>query len=196
MNLEKCNTIFQKISINECSFGKGVFASQNINKGEAILRFTGKVISLDEALAKGEKQANVLQIDTTKYIDIEEPGVTVNHSCNPNAGIFKTTVLVALISIYKGEEIFYDYSTTMSENLWTMECKCLSINCRKVIKDFHYLPPNVKKRYLDLGTVQDFIVGEHKQRTQILIAKIYPSLKIGLGVSNNYCDWELAKNCE
>jgi SET domain-containing protein len=172
MNLETFNTIFQKISIDECSFGKGVFASENINKGEAILRFMGKVITLDEALAKGEKEANPLQIDTTKYIDIGEPGVLVNHSCNPNAGIFKTNVLVALIDIYKGEEIFYDYSTTMSENLWTMECKCLSINCRKIIKDFHYLPANVKKKYLGLGTVQNFIVGEHKQRKKIPTAKI------------------------
>jgi|688.fasta_scaffold208275_3 SET domain-containing protein len=156
------------IFIDKCSFGRGVFAAENIAKGEVILTFSGRTITLDEALAKeGEKSGNPLQIDTKKYVDIEEPGVIVNHHCNPNAGIINTYTLVALIDICKGEQIFYDYSTTMSDNLWTMECGCSAINCRKIVKDFHYLPASVKEKYLKLGIVQEFIVKEHQ-----LISKI------------------------
>ena len=161
MKFQSLNTTYANTYIDKCSFGRGVFAAHNIRKGEVIMIFTGKLINLDEALAKKEEEANALQIDTKLYIDLEEPGVIVNHHCNPNAGIVNTNVLVALIDISKGDEIFYDYSTTMSENLWTMECGCSSSNCRKIIKDFHYLPAKVKEKYLKLAIVQDFIVREH-----------------------------------
>ena len=161
------NSTYLKVFIDKCRFGRGVFAAENIAKGEVILTFSGRIITLDEALAKGEKSGNVLQIDTTTYIDIEEPGVIVNHHCNPNAGIINKYTLVALIDICKGEEIFYDYSTTMSDNSWTMECGCSANNCRKIVKDFHYLPANVKQKYLELGIVQEFIVREYQ-----LISKI------------------------
>lgn len=162
MRFQNFQRTYPNISIEQCSFGRGVFAAQNISEGEIILTLTGKVINVDQVPAKAEQEAsNPLQIDTTSYIDLEEPGVMVNHHCNPNAGIVNTNVLVALIDICKGEEIFYDYSTTMSENYWTMECRCLSSNCRKTIKDFHYLPVDVKEKYLKLGIVQDFIVREH-----------------------------------
>lgn len=159
---------YSKIYVDKCNFGRGGFAAKNIGKGEIILTFIGKVITLDEALAKEEKEANPLQISPKKYIDLEEPGVFINHSCNPNAGIINTNILVALIDICQGEEIFFDYSTTMSENSWTMECGCLSSNCRKIIKDFHYLPSNVKEKYLKLGIVQDFIVCEYNLQHQLI----------------------------
>lgn len=170
MTLKTLNSNYLNIFIDKCSFGRGLFAAKNIAKGEVILTFSGRIISLDEALAKGETSGNPLQIDTRTYLDIEEPGVIVNHHCNPNAGIINTYTLVALIDICKDEEIFYDYSTTMSENLWTMECGCSATNCRKTIKDFHYLPSNIKQKYLGLGIVQQFIVNEHK-----LLSKINPN---------------------
>jgi SET domain-containing protein len=160
------NLAYPQVYIDQCSFGRGVFAAQNIKKGEVILIFAGEVITLAAALAKGEKSANPLQIDTETYMDIETPGVIVNHHCEPNAGIVNTNKLVALVDIHQGEEIFYDYSTTMSENSWTMVCGCTSSNCRKIIQDFHYLPENIKEKYLQLGIVQDFIVREHQQRCE------------------------------
>lgn len=167
MKLNSVQSTSLKIFIGNCSFGRGVFAADNISQGEVILTFTGKIISLDEAIAKGAEQANPLQIDTQAYIDIEEPGVIVNHHCQPNAGIVDRTVLVALVDISKGEEIFYDYSTTMSDNSWTMVCGCSASNCRKVVKDFHYLPTSVKQKYLQLGIVQEFIVREHNQLKEL-----------------------------
>lgn len=170
MTPESLNNNSCKIFIDKCSFGRGVFAAQNITKGEVIFTFTGKIITLDEVLAKEEESGgNPLQIDTTTYIDLEEPSVFINHHCNPNAGIVNTHTLVALIDIGKNEEIFFDYSTSMSENedSWTMECGCSAVNCRKTIKDFHYLPTNIKEKYLHLGIVQEFIVREHNSMGKI-----------------------------
>lgn len=89
-------------------------------------------------------------------MDLEEPGVFVNHSCNPNAGLRETTLL-ALKDIYRDEEITYDYSTTMNEDFWTMRCDCRSPRCRGEVKDFKYLPEHVQERYLALGIVPEWL---------------------------------------
>ena len=140
------------------SLGRGLFATRLIKQGEQILEFTGPIISLAEALQKPlDKLSCPLQIGPTEYIDIQEPGVLTNHSCLPNAGVRDDRFLVAIKDIPLGQEIFYDYSTTMDEDNWTLECKCGSPNCRNTIKDFRYLPPDTQKSYLELNIVQSFI---------------------------------------
>ncbi len=52
----------------------------------------------------------------------------------------------------------------MSEDHWTMECRCGEPFCRRVILDFHHLPVIAQNRYLQLGIVQSFIVEEARQR--------------------------------
>ncbi len=84
----------------------------------------------------------------------------VNHSCSPNAGLRSNRILVALRNIGCGEEICYDYSTTMSEGRWTMQCRCGDLNCRSTVGDFHDLPTPRQQHYLQLGVVQSFIVEE------------------------------------
>lgn len=147
-----------KIYIAECELGKGLFAAKDFKKGEYILTFEGDVISFEQAVAKEELEGNPLQIDYGTYIDLKEPGRSANHSCNPNSGIVKNNILIAIEDIFAGEEILYDYSTTMMENYWTMVCKCGSKNCRGIVKDFPLLPEDVQKGYLKLGIVQEFIV--------------------------------------
>ena len=139
------------------SFGRGIFATMLINKNEQILEFNGLVISLEQALQKPtDKLSNPLQIGPTKYLDIQAPGVLVNHSCSPNAGIKNDQFLVALENILPGQEIFYDYSTTIADG-WTMTCECGNENCRHTIGNFQNLPLDVQKKYLELNIVQSFI---------------------------------------
>jgi hypothetical protein len=145
------------IYVADCRFGRGVFAGTLIRKDEEILRFAGALINLEAALAKGERQCDPLQLGPEIYLDIGEPGVLVNHSCEPNAGIREDFILVALADIHPGEEIFYDYSTTMSEKCWTLACGCASRECRGTVGDFDALPATRRHRYLDLGIVQKYI---------------------------------------
>jgi uncharacterized protein len=149
------------IYVGICRFGRGVFAARRLAPGETILEVSGPLITLDQALRKGELSFNVLQVAHRVYVDFEEPGVLVNHSCEPNAGIRRGELLVALREIEVGEEVTYDYSTTMSEQCETMQCRCLAPSCRRVVGDFHDLPLATKTRYLEAGVVMDFIVREH-----------------------------------
>lgn len=157
------NSINHNFWIAGCNLGKGLFAKRHINKGEEILRFTGDIIDFNQALAREINQADALQIGNNLYINLEDPGRFVNHSCNPNAGIRNDVVLVALQDIGKGEQVYYDYSATMDEDNWVMQCRCGSANCRKIVKDFKYLPSQVKQKYLDLRVVQRFIAIQYQQ---------------------------------
>lgn len=154
------------IYIGRCRLGRGVFARQRVPQAEAILRFHGPVITAQEVVAKGEHSFNALQVGPGIYLDLEEPGVCLNHSCEPNAGIVDDIVLVALRDIAADEEITFDYSTSMSENLETMRCHCGSTVCRGIVGDFHDLAPALKDRYLAARLVQSFIVGEHREKQQ------------------------------
>jgi SET domain-containing protein len=147
------------VYVANSNIGRGLFAARDLSPGEVALRFTGPVISLAEALAKGEEQANPLQVGPFEYIDLEPPGVFINHSCHPNAGIRDDVVLVALRSIAKGEEVRFDYSTSMWEDCWTLGCRCGEANCRGMVGDFPSLRARLQRRYLSLGVVQRFIVS-------------------------------------
>ncbi|MBI5797703.1 SET domain-containing protein-lysine N-methyltransferase [Candidatus Woesearchaeota archaeon] len=144
-------------SIKQCRFGRGLFAAKDIAKGEHILTLTGKVITQEEVDNKPEKQqANALQIEYDFYMDLEEPGVLINHSCNPNTGIQKDKEVIAIRDIKAGEEMTWDYSTSVDGG-WTMPCGCAEKNCRKKVKDFKVLPKKVKESYLQQNIVLSFI---------------------------------------
>jgi len=143
--------------IDECAFGLGVFARRAIEPGETILAFGGPVIDFAETKRRGRWECMPLQIGANRYYDTQPPGIFVNHSCQPNAGIRQDRDLVALRPIQAGEEICFDYSTTMEEQSFTMNCGCGTLRCRRVIADFSTLPREVQEEYLDNGIVMGFI---------------------------------------
>ncbi|OKH28561.1 SET domain-containing protein [Chroogloeocystis siderophila] len=153
----------EKFYIAKSRFGQGLFARKNIALGEKILEFTGDIIDFDKAVLKAPKyEGDPLQIGRNLYVNLEPPGRFVNHSCDPNAGIKNDVELVALKQIRAGEEIYFDYSTTMDEDYWVMQCGCGSTHCRRVIKDFKHLPSHVKRKYLELNVVQNFIATQYE----------------------------------
>lgn len=152
-----------RVHVRECQFGKGIFARERISAGQMILAFGGDIITTQEVQAMGGAQGNAIQIGLDLYINLEPPSRYANHSCAPNAGVKHDTILVALRDIERDQEICYDYSTTMSENDWTLlGCLCGAPQCRRVIEDFHLLPATLKRRYVNQGIVQSFIVAEYR----------------------------------
>lgn len=142
--------------IKPCTHGRGLFASRLIKSGETITKFRGKKIDYSGVLRK-RLIDNPLQIGPETYVDIRQPAVIANHSCDPNAGIKEDSVLIAIKDIKPGEEICYDYSTTMdAETEVTFRCDC-GQKCRHEILGFEHLPEETKKRYLRLGIVQRFL---------------------------------------
>lgn len=138
-------------------FGLGLFATRAFDQGEPILRFSGPLLSLEQEIAKGEAQANPLQVDDGLDVDIGDPGVYAIHSCRPNAGSRNDIDLVALRPIPPGQEIVWDYSTSMWEDCWVMACGCGEACCRFRIGDFPTLPASQQLDYLRRAVVQRFI---------------------------------------
>jgi uncharacterized protein len=155
----------EKVFVRQGPLGRGIYARIPIRPGESILTFDGPILSHEQVLALGEAQAYTIQIGPDEYVDTTQPGRYTNHSCEPNAGIVGDRLLIALRHIAPGEEVHFDYSTTMSEDHWTMECRCGEYLCRRVVLDFHHLPPITQNRYLQLGIVQRFIVDEVRKRS-------------------------------
>ena len=65
--------------------------------------------------------------------------------------------MFALKKIKAGEELLWDYSTSMLERHWTMECACGENTCRKIITDFDLLPTELQLKYLQVNIVLPFI---------------------------------------
>jgi hypothetical protein len=146
------------VYVAKSDIGLGVFAARTVEKGAFLLTFEGPPFAASHPIHQSEQGANLLQVDETMYLMPQPPGVYVNHSCQPNAGLIETTTLIALRAIRAGEEIRFDYSTTMDEDAWTLVCRCGTLACRGVVRDFKYLPADVQEAYLALGVVQPFIV--------------------------------------
>jgi hypothetical protein len=153
------------VVVGRSAIGRGVFASRYFEPGQPMLTLGGPILALPEMRSLGADRAYALQIGPAEFMDLAPPGRYLNHSCDPNAGILDDRVLIALRPIVPGEEIRFDYSTAMREDHWTMECRCGEYLCRRVVLDFHHLPPITQNRYLQLGIVQRFIVSEVRRRS-------------------------------
>ena len=158
-----CNATFR---IDECDVGLGVFANRDIQPGEVILAFGGPVIDFEETKRRGPWECMPIQFGPNQYYDTQPPGVFVNHSCEPNAGIRHDRDLVALRPIRLGEEVRFDYSTTMQEQSFTMRCLCGAPRCRHVVADFSTLPPDVRQGYIAERAVMSFILQKLAQNSR------------------------------
>jgi uncharacterized protein len=141
-----------------CDVGRGLFAAEPIGAGVQILEFRGPELTLSEARARGDA-ANALQIGVDRYLYLDEPGRFINHSCAPNAAVIDDTRLCALRDIAAGEEIRFDYSTTVSDG-WTMSCRCGAPGCRDIVVAFQLLPVPLRQHYAIRRFVQRFIVDQ------------------------------------
>jgi hypothetical protein len=146
------------VYVAQCALGRGVFTRRAVRKGEILLAFGGPLIDFAETKRRGTSECMAIQVGPGQYIDTQAPGVFVNHSCAPNTGIRNDRDLVALRDIGQGEEICFDYSTTMDEKSFTMRCQCGAPGCREVVTDFAELPATVQEYYLCRGLVMSFIV--------------------------------------
>ncbi len=153
-----------KLDIREGAYGRGVFAGETIPAGALIARFSGPFLRYEQTSAA----TYALQIGPDLYIG-GSGGVDdlFNHSCDPNAGVMiqgTSAELQAIRDISPGEEIAFDYSTTLDEGDFTMECRCGSPSCRGTIGDGRDLPQAVWQRYLRLGILPAFVQESRKNK--------------------------------
>ena len=153
------------VTIKPSTHGLGAFASRDIVPGEIIFRIPpGRfdLISYQQLLKKRITD-NPLQISPRRYLDWSGPALRFNHSCEPNAGLTSYPHLhyVALTVIKKGEEIRWDYSTSVDKDTeCDFDCNCGAKACRTKIGGLFDLPKRLKVKYLKLGVVQEFLKKE------------------------------------
>ena len=147
--------------------GYGAYADKSYQKGDVIcilrgIKRTPRTLYYHNANFRNA-QINPLQIGSEVYMELQAPYRYLNHSCEPNAGIKKVSALFALHDIKKGEEITFDYSTTIDEAFF---CKCGSRKCRGVIADFFALPEKLQRFYVKNKAVPAFIEKKYKKNLE------------------------------
>lgn len=114
-----------------------------------------------------ENSSDPLLIGEDLYLDLDELSRTFNHSCNPNTYVRGRCALVALRKIRAGEEITYDYATTMIDGerikalghpVWSCRCKCGERNCTGRIDQFQRLPARRRAYYIKNRYAPDFVL--------------------------------------
>ncbi len=132
-------------AVGESHLGKAVYAAQGFAEGDAVIRFSGRTISASRVPQQMRgNDDRYLQITTDSYMGpsgrIDD---LINHSCAPNTGLRfgdDGVVLIATRDIAPGEEIAWDYSTTLRAPAWAMPCECGAPDCRGTIDGFDTLP--------------------------------------------------------
>ena len=138
--------------------GKGVFALQDIARGEVLIEYVGEIISWPEALERHPHDP--LDPDHTFYFHIDEDRVIdafvggnssrwINHTCNPNCEADEQegrVFIKALRDIGAGEELSYDYGLIIDGRYTrTLKaqypCWCGAGDCRGTL-----LAPKRKRR--------------------------------------------------
>ncbi|SFP49814.1 SET domain-containing protein [Sphingomonas rubra] len=150
--LDAYRTPANPFAVGESHLGRAVFAARGFAAGDLLIRFSGPRVRADRLPTSLHGAADrFVQIAAGEYLGpsgrIDD---LVNHSCDPNAGIrFRADgiFLVALRPIAPGEEIAWDYATTVSDPSWRMPCACGSPACRGVIGAFDTLPDDRRRWY-------------------------------------------------
>ncbi len=146
------------VCIRQAKQGKGVFALHKHAKGEIIMRFCGQILEGDHLPEPYDSvDDHYVQIGPNTFMGPSgKEDDYVNHSCDPNAGLIiseDAVTLVAIKPIDVGDEITWDYSTTMSGDDWQMQCECGSPQCRGIVNNFETLPKQLQEKYTKLGVV-------------------------------------------
>tara|TARA_B100000989_G_C19343948_1_gene386181 strand:+ start:24 stop:515 length:492 start_codon:yes stop_codon:yes gene_type:complete len=128
--------------------GKGIFALENISKGQKIIEYLGEKVTKQEGDRRSEKRiakylnskktGSVYIFELNQRYDIDGSPLYnkaryINHSCSPNCEveILKGKIWIKSIKrIKKGEELSYDYGYEFDkEDYLDHICLCGSDNC-------------------------------------------------------------------
>ncbi len=115
------------------NMGRGVYAAAPIERGTCLVVCQGWIAASDQL----HDDWHAMQIGPDQWLCSTGGNLDdyINHSCEPNAG-FSTgePALFALRDIPTGEQIAWDYSTSIDEAGWELRCLCGSATCRGVVR--------------------------------------------------------------
>jgi hypothetical protein len=138
--------------------GRAVFSPVTIPQGAVVLMFQGPLFDRDTCPEFSE----ALQVGVNSWC-WSSGGLDdlVNHSCVPNTGLWQpgdgATYLVALKDIPPRTELSFDYSTSMVDEPWSMECACGEGACRGHIANFLDMPAEAQAWYAARGVLPEHV---------------------------------------
>jgi uncharacterized protein len=144
--------ICEKVEIlNSNIHGYGMFAKEDIEKGEIVFIKGGHILSKSD-LFSSDKINSYLPIDDNFYLaakdqeEEDEIKLFVNHSCEPNCGLRGEITFISIRKIIQGEELTCDYAFIDNED-YEFKCNCGSSGCRKLITGRDWLLKSIQMKY-------------------------------------------------
>ena len=125
---------FKKVKVKRGLAGLGLFAGENIKKGELIIEYIGNILNKEEAEAINTNQY-LFEVNRNKTIDGSvrwNMARYCNHACedaaNAESDIKKGRVFIkAIKAINEGDEILYDYGEEfVNEYIAPHGCRCIA----------------------------------------------------------------------
>lgn len=153
--------------------GEGVFAKEEIGKGEKLMEFGGEKVSRDKVFSGYYRSRSIWIVGDHTYLalpitDTEESlDEHLNHSCDANSWLEDEVTLIAKQDIEPGEEITLDQGTWNFEyNDYTDNqetCHCEADSCRHVLTENDWKLAEVQEQYKDHfhPMVQDMMDKDH-----------------------------------
>ena len=165
----------ETVIIGKSKHGTGIFATRDLPKHTFLFKITGRPLNFKQTLDLGKDECYALRVGMDQYIIPSDPFRLSNHSCSPNCGVNSRLEFFTLENIRKNEELCWDYSTSMLERHWIMNCNCGCPGCRHIISDFDLLPDTLQEKYMDMGIVFPFIARIMKkwQKPKSVIPSFY-----------------------
>jgi SET domain-containing protein len=127
--------------------GLGIKTRSSIAKGAFVIQCLG----IERPKEEVYEGLRALQTGPETYLaeDPSNPRLDdfINHSCDPNVGFVDGSLrMYALRDIRPGEELFWDYRTSINEEGWAVDCTCGTVHCRGKIQSYCDLPHEEKHR--------------------------------------------------
>lgn len=154
-------------------YGLALYASVPYDPNTAISKFLGKLCTSKTAPTHVDP-GQFLQIGPDLYLGPSTSAANLaNHSCEPNCKVVlrsgdPTDIwLVTMEPVEEGEELVWDYSTSMAElepDSWALNpCLCGSSLCRGTIDQFWTLPQDLQTYYIERRAVPWFVINIAKE---------------------------------
>ena len=127
--------------VENCSYGKCLIASTDLNIGTDVQCLDGIVVKREEI--PEDEICYAIWIDNAKWLILKTDARYINHSCYPNCVIDDDLIIRTIKPVKKGEEltiiynlIYEDENVGLWDDRWTFSCQCGSKNCQGLINKY------------------------------------------------------------
>lgn len=142
--------------------GRGIFAGRHFNSGDTIADWTPPYLLHEDELPGKAEDCIALQVGPDLFAPASgQLDDFTNHSCDPNAAVIignGKVLLKAIRPINPMMEVTFDYSVTMKNDGWSMKCNCGTSRCRGVVREYKFLPEEVRRRYEYMKIVPAYVL--------------------------------------